>query len=170
MQGHRPPRHAASVTEGRQFETFRGLVQPAQCDVMGHMNVQYYVAAFDQAMWHLTHQIGYRAPETATTGHGWADVRHVIEYRDELRAGALYRIMSRVRRVGRSSLVTFHRLSALGTGALSATCEMTSVYFDLATRASSPLPQSLRDAAAALLPPDRSRHKEPKPDDANRRD
>ena len=29
------------------------LHDPAQCDAMGHMNVQYYIAAFDQSLWHL---------------------------------------------------------------------------------------------------------------------
>ena len=126
------------MATNRQFDTFRGLVYPSQCDAMGHMNVQHYIAAFDQAMWHLV--------------HGWADVRHVIDYRSELPAGALYRVMSGIDKVGRSSLVTRHRMYEAETGALAAECEMTSVYFDLAARASVPLPQSLGDAARALLP------------------
>ena len=58
------------MTAGNQFETFRGVVYPAQCDAMGHMNVQHYVAAFDQAMWHLVHEIGYRRPASPGAGHG----------------------------------------------------------------------------------------------------
>jgi acyl-CoA thioester hydrolase len=141
------------MTAGNQFETFRGLVYPAHCDAMGHMNVQHYVAAFDQAMWHLVHEIGYRRPASPGTGHGRADVRHVIEYRRELAAGALYRILSGVAKVGRSSVVTIHRMFALETGELAAECEMTSVFFDLSARESCPLPQPLRDAAMALLSP-----------------
>jgi len=141
------------MIRGRQFETFRGLVYPAQCDAMGHMNVQHYVAAFDQAMWHLVHEIGYRKPAAPGTGHGWADVRHVIDYRSELPAGALYKVLSGIGKVGRSSLVTVHRMLASDNDGLAAECEMTSVYFDLAARASFPLPQALRDAAMALLPP-----------------
>ena len=137
---------------GRQFETFRGLVYPAQCDAMGHMNVQHYVAAFDQAMWHLVHEIGYRKPATPGTGHGWADVRHVVDYRRELAAGSLYKVMSGIAKVGRSSLVTVHRMFASDNEEQAAECEMTSVYFDLSARASCPIPPALRDAATALLP------------------
>jgi acyl-CoA thioester hydrolase len=141
------------MTAGNQFETFRGVVYPAQCDAMGHMNVQHYVAAFDQAMWHLVHEIGYRRPASPGAGHGWADVRHVIEYRRELAAGVLYRILSGVAKVGRSSVVTIHRMFTLESGELAAECEMTSVYFDLSARESCPLPPPLRDAAIALLSP-----------------
>ena len=141
------------MTVHRQFETFRGLVYPAQCDAMGHMNVQYYVAAFDQAMWHVVYAIGYRKPVAPGSGHGWADVRHVIEYKSELAAGALYRVSSGIARVGRSSLVTVHRMVALESDQLAAECEMTSVYFDLSLRESCPLPRALRDAAVGLLHP-----------------
>ena len=140
------------MATNRQFDTFRGLVYPSQCDAMGHMNVQHYIAAFDQAMWHLVHEIGYRKPAGPNSGHGWADVRHVIDYRRELPAGALYRVASGIDKVGRSSLVTRHRMCELETGALAAECEMTSVYFDLAARTSAPLPQCLGDKARALLP------------------
>ena len=139
------------MTAGKQFETFQGVVYPAQCDAMGHMNVQHYVAAFDQAMWHLAHEIGYRKPASLGTGQGWADVRHVIDYRSELSVGALYKVLSRIGKVGRSSLVTVHRMFASDTDELAVECEMTSVYFDLNARASCPLPDSLRNAAIALL-------------------
>ena len=140
------------MATNRLFDTFRGLVYPAQCDAMGHMNVQHYIAAFDQAMWHLVHEFGYRKPASPNTGHGWADVRHVVDYRRELPAGALYRVASGVDKVGRSSLVTRHRMFEMESGDLAAECEMTSVYFDLAARVSAPLPQSLSNAARVLLP------------------
>jgi acyl-CoA thioester hydrolase len=140
------------MAPNRQFNTFRGLVYPSQCDAMGHMNVQYYIAAFDQAMWHLVHELGYRKPAGPNSGHGWADVRHVVEYHRELPAGALYRVTSNIEKVGRSSLVTRHRMFEMESGELAAECEMTSVYFDLVARAGAPLPQSLGDTARALLP------------------
>ena len=68
-----------------------------------------------------------------------------------MRASELYKVTSGVRKVGGSSLVTFHRMLELRTGELAAECEMTSVYFDLAARASCPLPQALREAALARL-------------------
>jgi acyl-CoA thioester hydrolase len=113
------------MTTNHQIDTYRGVVYLAQCDAMGHMNVQHYVATSDQAMWHLVHELGHRTPADPGAGHGWADVRHVIDYRRELRASELYKVTSGVRKVGGSSLVTFHRMLELPTGELAAECEMT---------------------------------------------
>jgi len=33
--------------------TYRGIVYPWHCDHMGHMNVMWYVAKFDEATWTL---------------------------------------------------------------------------------------------------------------------
>jgi len=139
------------MTATPQLETYRGVVYPAQCDAMGHMNVQHYIAAFDQAMWHMMHELGYRTPADSGVGYGWADVRHVVDFRTELRPGDLYKVSSGVRKIGGTSLITLHRLFKLRTGELAAECDMTSVYFDLAARASCPLPQAVRDAARACL-------------------
>ena len=131
--------------------TFRGVVYPAQCDAMGHMNVQHYVAAFDQAMWHLVGTLGYRASWASERRQGWADVRYLINYHHELRAGELFHIDSGVLKVGNNSLVTVHRAINSESGEMAAEVEMTSVYFDLGERKSAPLPQEIKAAAEALV-------------------
>jgi len=103
-------------------------------------------------MWHLVHEIGYRKPATSGAGYGWADVRHVVDYRRELPAGSLFKVLSGIAKVGYSSLVTVHRMFASENDELAAECEMTSVYFDLSARASCPMPLPLLDAAMPLLP------------------
>ena len=35
------------------IETYRGVVYPWQMDHMGHMNVRFYSARFDEATWRL---------------------------------------------------------------------------------------------------------------------
>ena len=45
--------------------TYRGVVYPSQCDFMGHLNVQHYIAAFDQAILHLTSELGLLADRTS---------------------------------------------------------------------------------------------------------
>jgi acyl-CoA thioester hydrolase len=130
--------------------TYRGVVYPAQCDAMGHMNVQHYVAAFDQAMWHLAGELGYRASWMTERRQGWADVRYVINFLRELRAGDLFHIDSGVLKLGKSSLVTMHRAMHSESGQIAAEIEMTSVYFDLAARKSTRLPPEIKAAAEAL--------------------
>lgn len=110
---------------------------------MGHMNVQYYVAAFDQAMWHLVHALGYRTEWQKEKGEGWADVQHHVNFSQELAVGSLFYVDSGVASVGGKSLTTVHRLYNI-SGELCATDEIKSVYFDLVARKGLPLPDALR--------------------------
>ena len=110
---------------------------------MGHMNVQYYVAAFDQAMWNLVYALGWRPPPEPSK-IGFADVRHAIEYRAELRVGTPFVVDSVPLRAGRSSIVTAHRMYELASGELAAEMEMTSVHFDLERRMSMALPSEFQ--------------------------
>lgn len=132
------------------LQTYQGIVYPSQCDAMGHMTVQYYVAAFDQAMWNFVYALGWRA-EPNRESRGFVDVRHVIQYHSELQSGMPFVIESHPLRCGTSSLVTLHRMVDRITGKLAAELEMTSVHFDLHTRASTPLPLSFRTTIADFL-------------------
>ncbi|KQV32649.1 thioesterase [Rhizobium sp. Root1203] len=117
---------------------------------MGHMNVQYYVAAFDQAMWHLVHALGYRAEWQTEKREGWADVQHNISFAKELKVGSLFYIESRVANVGRKSLTTVHHLYNM-SDELSASNEIKSVYFNLAERNGMILPDDIRSRAEDAL-------------------
>lgn len=132
------------------MRTYSGVVYPAQCDAMGHMNVQYYVAAFDQAMWHLVHALGYRTVWQKEKGQGWADVQHNVTFSKELAVGSLFCVESTVSNVGTKSLTTHHRLYDMD-GDLCASNEIKSVYFDLVARKGVVLPEEIRSNAENLL-------------------
>ena len=132
--------------------TYQGVVYPAQCDAMGHMNVQYYIAAFDQSFWHLVAAAGYSAAWIGERREGWADRRYEIDFRKELPVGSLFEIHSGVIKVGRTSLTTCHRLTSKADGALCAELIAVSVYFDLAQRQSRALPEAIvRGAGDCML-------------------
>lgn len=133
------------------METFRGVVYPAQCDAMGHLNTAEYVKFFDAAEWHCMAALGYDARLVRERRIGMADARHVIEYKRELLAGALVRAESEVLRVGTTSLTTFHRLYDVASGELCATLECVSVMYDLERRRPIPLVDALRRGAEAAL-------------------
>lgn len=135
--------------------TFRGVVYPAECDAMGHMNIQHYVAAFDRAMWHLVHALGYDPAWQQSRREGFADVRHETDYRRELSAGSLFLIHSTVAAIGRSSLTIAHVMRD-AAGETVAEMQMKSVYFDLAARRSLPLPEIIRDRAVQMAAQDTS--------------
>lgn len=128
------------------MRAYFGVVYPAQTDAMGHMTVQYYVSAFDQAMWHLVHTLGYRPEWQTERGEGWADIRHDVTFSKELRVGSLFWVESSVVAIGKTSLSTLHRLYS-ADGELSSTDEIKSVYFDLNERKARPLPEPIRKSA-----------------------
>ena len=116
-------------------------------DALGHITHAAYPVFLDEARdAYLTEAVG------SFDQWPWVVAHVSIDYRSELPAGALYRVLSGIGKVGRSSLVTVHRMFASENDELAAECEMTSVYFDLSARASCPMPLALRDAATALLP------------------
>ncbi|MGM3216479.1 acyl-CoA thioesterase [Pseudomonas sp. PhalM4] len=130
--------------------TFRGVVYPAQTDAMGHMNVQHYIASFDQAFWHFVDHLGYDAEWRTSRQEGWADVHYEIDFRSELHVGAVFYVESTLKKVGRSSMVTHHALFD-NKKQLCAEIAMTSVYFDLEARKAIEIPELIRASASSLI-------------------
>jgi len=141
-----PPPAAGPATE----VTYHGVVYPAQTDAMGHMTIQYYVAAFDQASWHFIHRLGYNPDWRVQRNEGWADVNHQTNFRGELKVGDIFTVCSSLVRMGASSLQTLHQMFDKDRQ-LCADIVMTSVYFDLLTRQSKAIPHAIRARAAPYL-------------------
>lgn len=132
-------------------ETFRGVVHPWLCDTMGHLNVRHYMAMFDDASFQLLGLIAGGAHALEEQGLGWADVKHVVQYGREVRAGALVLVRSSVLRVGNTSIVAAHEMADAIEGESLATLEAVTVLFDLRARKAAALPEPLRARAAALM-------------------
>lgn len=139
---------------GAVLETFRGVVFPWHCDMMGHMSVQHQMPLLDNAVFHLLGEFG---PSTETVGghrFGWADVAHEIRYRHEINAGDLLVLKSGILSVGKTSLrhrtLMFRRSDGLACTIL----EGVTVRFDLDVRTAAPLEERHRRIAARLTPPE----------------
>ena len=115
-------------------ECFRGVIYPWHCDHQGHMTVMHYVGMFDQAFWHLISAIGFSRAKLDEARHGFVDVKSTSEYKAEQGVGALLVIDGGLLRFGTSSIAPFFRMKNCETGALAATMESVTVYFDLETR------------------------------------
>ncbi|MEI9850535.1 MAG: thioesterase family protein [Sphingomonas sp.] len=83
-----------------------------------------------------------RAP--AWAGPTW----HEIDYRAEIRTGALIELRGRITAVGRTSIQSEVRLVSRSDDRLHATLAARTVRFDLAARASVPIDAAMRDAIA----------------------
>lgn len=139
-----------SVPIEESIITYRASVYPAQCDAMGHMTVQYYVAAFDQAMWHMVAELGYDPEWRLTKNRGWADVNYNINFKNELKSGDLFLVRSSLKKVGNSSITTCHQMFDLKNKII-ADIEMISIYFDLLERKAEAIPDSIRVECQRLL-------------------
>ena len=133
------------------IETWRGMAHPWNCDTMGHMNTRFYAAIYDDASFHFLARL---APSRAQqeSGLGWADVRQLIEYKQEVAGGALLLVRTVLKRLGRTSVEYRHELHDAETDLLHSTSEQVTVRFDLAAQKAAPLDEEIRRRGAALQP------------------
>ena len=132
------------------IETYRGAVAAWECDHLGHMNVQFYVARASEATWHFLHAIGMGPSVVREKRIGLAAVQQDIRYRREMLAGDLAIVQSGVLAIGSKSLTVLHRLINAGSGEIAMTMTNIGVCMDLDNRKAMPLPEEVR-ARAALL-------------------
>lgn len=133
------------------LETYRGVIYPKHIDHMGHMNVQYYTARFDEATWHLCAHIGITNTYMERSGNGMAAVRQEVDYRTEARAGDLIVIRSSILETGDKSIVLRHRMYRSETDELLAESRLVGVHFDRKSRRARPFPGDLPNANAISL-------------------
>ena len=109
------------------------------------------MAFFDDAMQHFFSILGHKAEE----GFGWADVRHEIDYKAEVRPGALVHIECAIIRIG-SKAITYHqKLILTDSGAVAAENRATTVLFDTQERHAVAAPSIIKENAAEFtLPPE----------------
>ncbi|QNA86309.1 acyl-CoA thioesterase [Sphingomonas sp. So64.6b] len=135
------------------IETFRGVVFPWHCDMMGHMSVQHQVPLLDNAVYHLLGAFGPAVLERDGHRLGWADISHEIRYLHELVAGDLLILHSGIVSVGTSSLRHRTVLIRRSDGRACTMMEGVTVRFDLSARKSTPLSDADRAVATGLSAP-----------------
>jgi acyl-CoA thioester hydrolase len=133
--------------------TYRGLVYPWQCDHMGHLNVAFYTAKFDEATWQMFGAIGITPEYIRRQLHGVAATRQNLTYRRELQPGALVTIHTAILEMQRRKIRFYHEMRDDADGALAATATITGVFLDMVTRKACPFPDEIVQAAAPLMVP-----------------
>jgi acyl-CoA thioester hydrolase len=131
--------------------TYRGAVYPRHLDHMGHMNVQFYVAKFDEAVWHLFDRIGVTADYIREHGRGMAAVEMNIRYLKQLGAGDLVSVRSGLLRVGGRSLDLVQEMRLGEAGELTAVQKITAVHLDRQAGRAVPFPEEVAAGAREHL-------------------
>ncbi len=131
---------------------YKGVAQPWECDSLGHLTTRFYTAMFDDASYHFLFELfGWTGASDDAGDRAFVDVRHEVDFQDEIHAGELLEIRARLVRVGTKSLVARYDMIKRGTGQTAATLEATYVLFDLHKRVALPLDETLLDQANRSL-------------------
>ncbi len=121
------------------LELHRTEVQSDWVDYNGHMNVAYYILAFDRAYDRFMEHIGLDAAYRARTGGTIFAVEAHVTYGQELLEGAPLAISLQLLGWQPKKLNTFLRMYHAEEGYLAATVEWMSLHVDLNTRRTAPL-------------------------------
>jgi acyl-CoA thioester hydrolase len=127
--------------------TYRGVVHPWQCDLMGHMNVVQYVSKFDDAAWQFLSMLGVDVTYFKKHHCGVAALEQHITYKAELHAGCTVTIRSGIIDTTEKVFRIRHEMRNNATEEISAVMILTIVHFDTHKRKSRPFPKSIRARA-----------------------
>jgi acyl-CoA thioester hydrolase len=143
-----------------------GTVKPEWIDFNGHMNVAWYVHAFDLGIDALWEQFGItESYVNAGRGSTFAVENHVTWQR-ELHEGERYVVTSQILAYDEKRIHQFQRMYRARELALAATAEWMNLHVDLGTRRVSPWPGDVLDAIRAFV---ESQAGQDRPPEAGRR-
>jgi acyl-CoA thioester hydrolase len=131
--------------------TYRGTVYPWHCDHMGHMNVTWYAAKFDEASWQALSNLGLTGAYLRDQKVGMVAVEQHTEYKRELLAGDTVTIRSTVNDIKDKTLQLVHEMINDQTGEIAAVTCIVGLHIDATTRRTLVLPGFVRDRALTLI-------------------
>lgn len=133
------------------IETYRGRVAPQECDHLGHMNVQFYVARISDATVAINAALGLTAGYVRRHRRALATVRQEISYLAELKPGDLIAVHSGVLSAEGKKAQFLHRMTRVEDGVRVMSAKVLMVGMDLELRKSVPLDAELLARARELL-------------------
>jgi len=131
--------------------TYRGVIHPWHCDIMGHMNVVWYMSKFDEAAWQFAAMLGLNNEYFKTKHRGMAALQQNITYKSELVAGNTVTIRSGVLEMKEKIVRIIHEMRNDATGEIAAVMVLTVVHFDTKKRKSCPFPLSVKKHSRDLI-------------------
>ena len=135
---------------------YRVTVSDEHLDVMGHMNIRWYMTFFDEGDWVLFANLGATFDYFEQNQAGQFALQHFIRYLAEVRVGETVVIKGRL--IGRSAngkrVHYFLFMINETTNTLAATMECLASHADLTIRRTAPYPSHLLDKIDALIAED----------------
>jgi acyl-CoA thioester hydrolase len=132
------------------FDRHRARVKREWIDANGHMNVGYYVVAFDHASYTLCEQLGVSWDYTRRElGMIFVLEAHVT-YDRELLPDAPFRVTTQILGHDAKRVHVFHEMYHAEEGFLAATNELMILHVDFKTRRAAPWPKETQARLAAM--------------------
>ena len=131
-------------------EVARGQVLPEWIDLNDHMNVAYYLLAFDQAVDALWERFGLTEDYVKTHSSSTIAVESHVTWQREIREGDAYIITAQILGYDDKRIHQFQRMYHADDGYLAATCEWMNLHFDPGVRKVAPWPDEIRARIAAF--------------------
>jgi len=138
------------MTEQR-LVTFSGRVEPNWIDYNGHMNVAYYVLAFDKGTDGLLDRLGLGETYRRTTNHSIYMLEAHVTYERELKLGEPFTVETQLIDADEKRIHFFHRMHHAEHGFLAATNELLALHVDLTGPRAVALPVEAQNLIDALL-------------------
>lgn len=135
---------------GEMIEVARSSVQTWECDQMGHMNVQFYVAKADEGLAALAAALGLSARAQRSDFAALIAREHHIRFHRELRPGAPFVMNGGVLDTRSEGLVFYEEMQNAANANVAATFVTRAEWCDVATRGGLPLPVGAIAKAPAL--------------------
>jgi len=132
-------------------ETYRGSVFSWECDEVGHMNVRYYVAKFDEASWQLMAKVGLTPKYLRSNNKSVVSVEQHIKYINELLPGDLVVVQSKVLEIKKSFIKFKHVMVNSQTHKIAAEMTVVGVHLDLIARKPTSIPQTIANTIISKI-------------------
>jgi acyl-CoA thioester hydrolase len=129
----------------------QAIISDEQLDMMGHLNIRWYMAIFDDAAWKFFASFGMDEAYFQTSKCGGFALRHFVSYLAEVRVGETVAVRTRI--LGRSAkrIHFMHFMINETNGKLAATLEAVGTHADMIKRRSTPYPAEIAQRIDVIL-------------------
>jgi acyl-CoA thioester hydrolase len=141
---------AAGWPDTEWFDSGRLNVRPEWIDYNGHMNVGYYLVAFDQATERLCEHFGVGEAYRHQSDAGIFVLEAHVTYDREVAEGALLHFRTRVVNSDAKRFHIVHHMIEGNDGFLAATNELMCMHVDLTEKRGTPFPETIAERVTAL--------------------
>lgn len=134
------------------LETYRTVVAPADCDVLGHMNVSRYFQACSDGVFAFQTNLGLGISDIRSGRKlSFAVVRAESDFKSEVAAGEAVYLQTGLEEIGGKSVLFHHRLIKSEQNVVAFETKFRCVLLDLETRKAAEIPDDVRAKAHSYL-------------------